>query len=197
MSGFWTTVTRGEALRVGRKDGGIIVGVLFIAAMFKFIFRFFSGRPIRGDRHRKTDAEFFRAGTRKLHMNDRTPGRWAYLPEWKRAAIRCAVLHLVVVMVWAWFAGPPAAEVAPDAWWMDHFEFFGSITQTVMTLLAGALVFATMWWAIVRIDTNVRDAKHNRTLLKPFKQAVAPILGIADRDVKVIIPRDAMTGGKK
>lgn len=181
MSGMWGAAARGEGLRMGRNDHGLIFIIVVLAGFGRFIFRFFSGRPIRGDKHRRTDAEFRRAGTRKLHLNDRTPGRWAYLPEWKRAAIRCAVLFLTVVGVWGWVAG----------------EWFGSVTQTVMTLLAGFIVFATMWWAIVRIDTNVRDAKHNRTLTRPFKQAVAPLLGISDRDVKVIIPRDAMTGGKQ
>lgn len=180
MSGLWSAATRGEGLRMGRRDGGLIVGIVLVAGLFKLVFRFFSGRPMRGDKARKTDAEWRVAGTRKLRQNDRTPSRWSYLPEWKRAAIRTATLFVMGVGLWGWITGE---------WW-------ASMTQTVMTLTAGLIVFGAIWWLIVTIDTSVREAKHNRTLTKPFKAAVAPLLGLSDRDVKVVIPRGNLSSVK-
>lgn len=54
----------------------------------RYCVRFVFGRPLDG--YRKTDATFFRRGTRVLDPNARPPSRWSYMPEWKRAGIRLA-----------------------------------------------------------------------------------------------------------
>ncbi|MGH8919378.1 MAG: hypothetical protein ACRD0H_13800, partial [Actinomycetes bacterium] len=89
---LWGAATRGEGYRLGRRDGGVIVALVLGIGALRTIYRFFTGRPMLGDRARRTDAEWVTAGTRKLHMNDRTPGWWSFLPEWKRAVVRVAVL---------------------------------------------------------------------------------------------------------
>ncbi|WP_337819570.1 hypothetical protein [Pseudonocardia sp. Ae707_Ps2] len=110
---------------MGRKDHGLIVLIVIFTGLFKVVFRFLTGRPMRGDRARKTDAEWRNAGTRKLNPNGRTPGAWDYLPEWKRAAIRCACLCVASACAWAWVTG---------------WHFFDSSAQTLVTLTASVIV---------------------------------------------------------
>ena len=172
MSGLWTGATRGEGYRIARRDGGLIVAIVLLTGTVRLIFRFVSGRPMRGDR--KTDAEFFKAGTRQLYRNDRTPGRWSYLPEWRRAAIRLSVLLVAVALLW---------------WWASGDIFDGSMPHNIISAAAIALITAVTWVAVVRVDAAVRDAKHNRALTRPFKTAVAPLLGVAAREVRVHLPR--------
>ncbi len=176
-SGLWAGATRGEGVRMGGKDHGLIVLIVIVTGLLKLVFRFLTGRPMRGDRARKTDAEWRNAGMRKLSPNGRTPGAWDYLPEWKRAVIRCACLCVASACAWAWVTG---------------WRFFDSSVQTLVTLTAGVIVAVTLWWSIVTIDSRVREAKHERTLLRPFRVAVAPLLQMSPRDVNLSLPRASL-----
>jgi hypothetical protein len=58
--------------------------------------RFAIGAPLG---RRRTDATFLRAGTRATDLPGwwrGNPGRWAYLPGWVRAVVRCAVVGAAV-----------------------------------------------------------------------------------------------------
>lgn len=177
--GFMSNALRGEALRAGRNDHGVIVTLAIVIGAFRFVARFCSGRPLLGPAHRSTDSSFRARATRKLRPNDREPGPWAYLPEYQRALVRLGVLLLLVAAGWWWAAG----------------SLFGSAAHDLVSFAAGALVAAAVWSSVVRVDAKVRQARHERRLTAPLRAAVAPILGVATRDVNIHLPRRTMTGG--
>jgi hypothetical protein len=178
MGQIWRAAKRDLGYNVGRRDSLLLWVVVVLGCVIRVFFRFLFGRPMRGDRGRKTDAEFFKRGTRALSANARTPGRWSYLPEWQRAVIRLGVLLVVVALLWGLVTGGLFDAASP--------------LHNVISAAAVTLVVAVTWVLIVRIDAAVRDVKHNRAVTKPFKQAIAPLLGVATREVRVHLPRRAL-----
>jgi len=171
--GLWSSAVRGEGMRAGRNDHGAIVTLIILMTTWRTLFRFVAGRPMLGDRHRSTDATFLRAGTRVLRPNDRPPTWWAYLPEWRRAAVRFAAVLVLVA----------------GAWWSVTGSLFGSVAHSVISAGALAVMAAGAWFLVVRIDGKVRQAKHEHGMTGPLRAALAPILGVSPREVRVHLPR--------
>jgi hypothetical protein len=93
---------RGRTPRVrmrGGRGGGIVAGLARAAGrVVALAGRFVAGAPLG---RRRTDATFLSRGTRAVAgmpgwLGRAEPGRWAYLPGWKRAAVRLGVLGAAV-----------------------------------------------------------------------------------------------------
>lgn len=74
----------------------IFYGFRIVFYIFRFAFRFFSGRPLSGDR--KTDSTFTRPATRSLDPSH-TALRWEMMRGASRAAWRCGGLYLLLLAV--------------------------------------------------------------------------------------------------
>lgn len=158
--------------RIGSSDGGLVVVLDLIKWVARLVFWFFSGRPLRGDRYRKTDAEWGKPGTRKLYQNERTPRWWSWQPERTRAAIRTGCLIVGIAIAWGWWDG------TPFTWSLTHDLF--SVTGIIVT-----------WVALYKL-TGVCVAKFAQRGRRPvrdvvslIKAALAPLLGILPQDVKI------------
>lgn len=148
-------VSRGANREIGwqvaRRDGWFVILLDILVWTSRFLFRFVSGRPLRGDRYRKTDATFLRAGTQQLYRKDRPPTRWSYLPEWKRAAIRIAIPAVISLVLWLYF-----------------YHCWALYT---LAAVAALIVLRRLWrWWRVR--------SFRRVYLNPLAKAVAPVLDI-------------------
>lgn len=162
--------------RIGSSDGGLVVVLDLIKWVARLVFWFFSGRPLRGDRYRKTDAEWGKPGTRKLYQNERTPRWWSWQPERTRAAIRTGCLLVGVDSVWFWWDG------TPFTWSLTH-DLFSAV---------GIIV---MWVALYKLTgacvAKFAARRHSRDLVTPIKAAIAPLLGILPREVDITMPASA------
>jgi hypothetical protein len=74
----------------------IFYGFRIAFYVIRFVFRFFSGRPLSGDR--KTDSTFTRPATRSLDPSH-TALRWEMMRGASRAAWRCGGLYLLLLAV--------------------------------------------------------------------------------------------------
>lgn len=105
MGRIWNAANRAEGYKLGRKEGGLVIVIDVIVWTSRTVFRFFSGRPMLGDRYRRTNATFRKSGTKLVHPNARPPFGWdserftcwSKLPEWRRAAYRVGTLCLPLV----------------------------------------------------------------------------------------------------
>lgn len=169
MGRIWGAANRAEGYKLGAHEGWLVIGVDIIVWTCRGTYRYFSGRPLFGDRHRKTDATFLRPGTRQLRANDRPPFAWSWLPEWKRAAIRVGILILAITIPYAYWGTGPSAVIA----------------AFVSVFIIGNVVYALFGKAARRFA----NTRHNREVVSPMQAGVAKILSINPGDVKVRIPR--------
>lgn len=176
MGRMWGAANRAEGYKFGARDGGLVLIIDVVLWTCRGIFRYFSGRPMFGDRHRKTDATFLRAGTRQLHNNDRPPFLWSWLPEWKRAAIRIGMLIELVSIPWSFYGTGPYAVIA----------------AIVAIVIAGNVI-----WALATAGgRKVHNWRNTREVVKPLQAGLSPILGIPPNDVVVRLPRKKRKGGR-
>lgn len=176
--GLWSSAVRGEGMRVGRNDHGLIVTLVVLITITRTVFRYFTGRPLLGPAHRRTDAEFLKPGTRKLSNNDRTPSAWCFLPEWKRAVVRVGALLVLLAALWWPISGGP---------------FDSSPVHDTVSGLALLVVLDVGWLGGARLVRRVRQFAHQRRFARPLRDAVAPILGVSPREVTTHLPRTVPT----
>lgn len=116
----------------------------------KAVIRFFSGQLVIGPP--RTDATFWRAGSRPIKNVPGKTGEWSYRPGWSRLAIRLGVILL-------------AAGVA---YWVNP-----DVTRAILiTLSAFALVvgsWGTWYW--------IRTYSHRKRYLRPLHEALRGALG--------------------
>lgn len=159
--------------RIGSRDGVLVVVLDVLVWTARFLFRFFSGRPLRGDRYRRTDAEWSTRGTRKLYANDRTPLWWSWQSERTRVAIRVGFLIVGIDSVW---------------WWWDGTLFTWSL---IHDLFSSAGIIVT-WVALYKLTgscvAKFAARRHSRDLVAPIKAALAPLLGLLPREVDITMP---------
>lgn len=119
----------------------------------RVMFRWFAGRPLDG--RPRTDASFWRAGTRSVRAHVTRPSRWSMLAGWQRTAVRQGVV---------------AAAVASGlGWWTGHGR-----TVLVVWSLAVAVVLSVVGFRAVRA---LRRARHEREWVRPLGEALAGIVG--------------------
>ena len=114
-----------------------------------WLWRFVAGQPLDG--HYRTDARFFRAGTRLLGKVD--VHRWSYRPGWQRAAARLVVTGGFVAAVWGY------------GWHRDRFYAVAAL---------GAVV--TVLWAALRSWQAWRRHELHRDYLRPLHAVLRPML---------------------
>jgi hypothetical protein len=120
-----------------------------VLSTLKVLWRWFSGAPLDGKW--RTDARFWRRGTKAL--GKRPPGRWSYLPGWRKTLARQALVF-----------GAPAA-----AW--------STITHPRATLAgaAGAVVLVAVILALW-----VRGFRHRRRYVAPLHETLSSALKLPD-----------------
>lgn len=169
MGRIWGAANREEGYRLGAEAPWLIIGIDIVAWTCRATFRYFSGRPLLGDRHRKTDATFLRPASRQLRPNDRPPFAWSWLPEWKRAAIRVGILILTITIPWSiWGSGPGSL-----------------ISALVSVFIIGNVIYSLFGKA----SRKFASARHNREVVAPMQAGVAKIIGIKPNEVRVRIPK--------
>jgi hypothetical protein len=133
--------------------GVLVVGVLVLRALVKehgphkLAWRYATGAHLDG--RIRTDAGWFRRGTRVLHQSGHA-SRWAHKPRWRRMAWRLAV-PLVVLAVLAGLV-------------IDR-----PVTVLVVLVLAAAGLALGVW----RLVRTARTWRHNRQVVGPLADALA------------------------
>lgn len=177
---IWGAAKRGEGYQLAR-ESNIIWVLVFIGGIVSFTFRYFSGRPLLGDDHRKTDATWNQGGRELLNKKARPPLGWTNphgfcwerLGEKKRAVIRLGIFVVLIDTFW-------------DIW--DHGILFPSITHNLLTLAAIAFVCSSIRIMARRVATDKKVRRTKRELVDPLKTALAPFLGAhspADVDLNI------------
>lgn len=173
MGSIWQAAKREEGYRLGYKDAPLVWCLIIIAMIWHGIFRFFSGRPILGDRHRKTNATWSKPGTKLYHENSpltRPASRWSQLTERKRAMIRIGILIVITAIGWGFWDGTP---------------FTSSGIHDCLTLLGIMITWRALYLWTHAFETWRKDRKANAKLVSPLKAALGPILGMEAGSVKV------------
>lgn len=173
MGSIWQAAKREEGYRLGYKEGPLIWCLVIMAMIGHGIFRFFSGRPILGDRHRKTNATWNEPGTKLYHENSpltRKPSRWSYLPERTRAMIRIGLLIVTIDIVWGFWDGTP---------------FDGSGIHNTLTVMGILITWRALYLLTHAFETWRKDRRANAKLVNPIKAALGPILGMEPGSVKL------------
>ena len=150
------------ALVLSRLVWWVVRGVILLAVRFTF------GLPLDGNMH--TDATFFSAGTEDIRERKwfarRNPSRWAFLPGYKRMAIRWGLVALVV----AWFR------------WRTEVAVVGVLAAGVALGLAA---WRAVEWATYR--------HHIARWVRPLHVALSGVVGV-DESTRpadwLDIPRD-------
>lgn len=169
MGRRWNAAEREEGYQLGAGASGLFVTAVDIVTWTsRATFRYFSGRPLLGDQHRKTDATFWHDATRQLRKNDRPAGRWSKLAEWKRAAIRTGLFIELVAIPWAWYGSGPYAFIA----------------ALVAVIVAGNAA----WLIWYKSSDYLRNWRHNREVVRPMQAGLAPVFGINPNQVRVKLP---------
>jgi hypothetical protein len=177
MGLIWNAAKRGEGRQLAIESNitWLLVGII---ATCHGIWRFFSGRPLLGDEHRKTHATWSDASRVPLKSTARPPGWWSCLAEKHRAAIRVGLLVIGIGIVWGWWSGP-----------------FDTFTHSMVTI-AGIVITWTLLYQLTKaMVRKVGDRRHRGGFIEPLKKGVAPILGINATDVKVRIANRKTLGG--
>lgn len=177
MGLIWNAAKRGEGRQLAF-ESNITWLLVAIIATAHGIWRFFSGRPMLGDDHRKTHATWSEASRQPLKSTQRPPGWWSCLAEKHRAAIRVGLLLIAISIVWGWWSGP-----------------FDSFTHGTFTIAAIAAAWTLLYQLTKFIVHKFSDRRYRRGFSEPLKTAIAPILGTASRQVKVRIPKRKTLGG--
>lgn len=116
-----------------------------------WFYRFVAGQPLDG--HYRTDARFFRSGTRLLAKVD--VHRWSYRPGWQRSSVRLAAIAVLLVGTWAY------------VWHRDQF-YAGAASVGVLVALHAVLRAWQAW----------RRHEVTRDYLKPLHAVLQPMLGL-------------------
>lgn len=181
MGAIWGAANRAEGYKIGAHDGLLVLALDSIIWTGHGVWRFFSGRPMLGDRHRKTHATWSQGSTKQLRSTDRPPCWWSRLAEKHRAAIRVGVALILIDMVWGWWDGP-----------------FASLTHSLFTIAGIAVTWSGLYLMTKNIGRRFSERRHGRGFLDPMRTAVGPILGVAANQVKVRIPsRNVYRAGGK
>lgn len=177
MGSIWNAAKRGEGYQLARESNitWLLVGIFSTG---HGIFRFFSGRPLFGDAHRKTHATWSRGSTQQLNSKARPPGWWSCMAEKHRAAIRVGLLIIAIDIVWGWWDGP-----------------FASVTHTLFTITGIVVAWSQLYLMTKAIGHRFSERRHGRGFLDPMRTAVGPIIGVAANQVKVRIPRRNVNRG--
>lgn len=117
----------------------------------RWLYRFVAGQPLDG--HYRTDARFFRAGTRLLAKVE--VHRWSYLPGWQRSIVRLGAIAVLLTGTWAY------------VWHRPNFY-----TAAAANLALGALYGYWRAWQAWRRHEVSRD------YLKPLHAVLRPMLGL-------------------
>jgi hypothetical protein len=141
---------------VMHRRAGPIIGTLILTGVFiRLSGRFLLGRPLDGER--RTDATFFRPGTKVL--SERTySGRWALLAGWQRAAVRTVLTFGTATFVYLYYVRPGAA-------------------LTLGLTAAGAAAGI----GGVRGFHALRAWRHTRTVVRPLHVALSRVLAVSPR----------------
>jgi hypothetical protein len=177
MGSIWNAAKRGEGYQLAR-DSNITWLLVSVLSIGHGVFRFFSGRPMLGDTHRKTHATWSKASNQLLNSKDRPAGWWSCLAEKHRAAIRVGLLIIAIGIVWGWWDGP-----------------FSSLTHGLVTIAGIAITWAGLYLMTKGAGRRLNERRHGRGFLDPMRTAVGPIIGVAADQVKVRIPRRNVNGG--
>lgn len=139
------------------KPRTFLITAIVIIAVWKFCFRFFTGRDLLHPANRRpTNATMFSRGTKRFpgHEADRLTF-WAFMPEYQRAIVRLGVVALLFVGTWAFFVLP---------------VLFAVVSWTVLAILViGGVRRYRYWW---------RNRAFRRVYLKPLSQAATQVLNI-------------------
>lgn len=117
----------------------------------RWVYRFVAGHPMDG--HYRTDARFFRRGTRLLAKVE--VHRWSYLPGWQRSAWRFAGVLAVLAGAWGYAFHRERLYVALSA----------------SAALAALYASWRLWEAWQRHEVA-------RDYLRPLHAVLAPMLGL-------------------
>lgn len=128
--------------------------------------RFLSGRPMDGKR--RTDATFFRRGTKQFDPRERVGPRW-YRPEWQPLAVRLGCVAELFCALDGYLGG---------SWTV------GTIATAIPTGVAGVGGY--------RGYTSARHFSHRRRWLKPLDRALAPVIGVhhSRPEAWLVVPRN-------
>jgi len=178
--GIWDAAKRGEGYQLAR-ESNITWVIVVLGGIIHFFWRYFTGKPMFGDEHRKTNAQWSRPGTKiyremnpttrlPIGWNDGNPAWycWSAMTERRRAFIRLMVFIFIVSTVWIWWNGG-----AP----FSSYVWTAAIAFPI--LLVGN-------WKIVNLYL---DWRHQRQVIKPLEATIAPITGKTPADITVRIPR--------
>ena len=175
MGQIWSAAKRGEGYDLAREHEGFTWFLIVILSIGHTINRFCTGKPMGGDQHRKTNAEWAVPGTRLIHPNARTPFRWnskdrtycwSALTERRRAAIRFGALIVAIAIPWVWFTLP-----------YYGYPLAAAAIALPVTLFNG------------RIVNTLAERKHRQEIVRPLEAALAPLLNQTPRETVVRIPR--------
>lgn len=109
------------------------------------------GRP-------RTNATFWRYGTKAYAWSDRLPSRWHALPRWQRALIRLAAVLLCGLAGWGWLVAP-------------------ALTATLLWLLSASGLGVAGWAGA----DSALTWRHRRQWVWPTHRAVHGMLGYPER----------------
>lgn len=152
--GIWGAAKRGEGYQLAR-ESNVVWFIVFVGAIFHFIFRWFSGRPLMGDDSRKTDATFLRRGTEPLDKKARPPTFWSFLPEAQRALIRNLILAALISGVWGYFTHPGGLKIA------------GYSLSAILAV-----------WGLIKAYRHWKDRRFRRIYRNPLAKAASEVLSI-------------------
>lgn len=174
--GIWDAAKRGEGYQLAR-DSNITWVIVIVGGFCHFWWRYFTGKPLFGDEHRKTDATWSRPGT-KLYYENRPTTRpplgwnngnpsgycWSAMTERRRALIRILIFIFIVSGGWVWWNGDPTA------WAL-------AIASPLLLLTHGMIHNSYLEW------------RHRKQIIKPMEEALAPILNKTAAETVVRLPR--------
>lgn len=177
MGVIWNAAKHGEGRQLARESNitWLLVGAISTA---HGVWRFFSGRPLLGDDHRKTHATWSDPSRVPLKSTQRPPGWWSCLAEKHRAGIRVGLLIIAIAVLWGWWSGP-----------------FDSFTHGMFTIAGIGITWTLLYQLTKAMVKRISDRRHRGGLIEPLKKAAAPILGMNASDVKVRIPKRKTLGG--
>lgn len=174
MGQIWNAAKRGEGYDLAREHEGFTWFIIIFASTYHFVVRFFTGRPIFGDRHRKTDARWNVPGTTLYNPSSpmtRPPFGWeskhgicwSRLKEKTRAKIRVGFLVVFIAIGWGWWDGTP---------------FSSSITHDLFTVAGIGFTWIGLHKATTHFNhlTTARRRTH-RAVTESISAGLARLMG--------------------
>lgn len=177
---IWQAAKRGEGYQLAR-ESNITWVIVIIGGFLHFWFRYFSGKPLLGDEHRKTNATWSRPGT-TIYYEGRPTTRppfgwnngnpmwycWSAMTERRRALIR--ILFFVLIITSSWI------------WWNNGTPYTASVWS------AFVMSFVLLPTHGLLLNTYL-DWRHRRQIIKPLEETIAPILGKTAAETVIRMPR--------